>query len=563
MSLRPKTFAAKLLLLFFFLVAAAQVTTGIIVARNNRAQARRLIEADLRGAARAFTSIVQERNALLVAGASTATRDFVLKTLFARGDYATLASGLPSIQRAINSDIVAALTLDGALVAATSNLNSPGDVFTRLVAAADADPSPNPTATGYGYLDGTLYSIAIAPLRAPDIIGWMAIGFKIDHAFAAALKAQTAIDVTFIAARDRPLASTLPPRLADELMAALPPLPRSEGNLEFMLGQETALAFARRLDAGPDQPATLVLQFSLDEKLRPAREAEQLLLLVTLGSLILAVILSLGFARRLAQPIVELVGHTRRIATGDYETRIGRYRSDELGRLAEAFDQMSAGLAERDRVRDLLDKNVSPAVAAQLLRDGAALGGEEREVTILFSDLRGFTTLSEKLPARDLVTLLNRYLDRMSPEIERQGGVIDKYVGDSIMALFGAPVALADAADRAVAAARAMESALRSLNQELAAEGHAPLAAGIGINTARVIAGNMGSQRRRNYSVLGDGVNVAARLQSLTRTPEYQTNIVISAATVAALRAPGDFSPRPLGSVHVKGRAQPVDIFAL
>src|SRR5262249_55742883 len=158
---------------------------------------------------------------------------------------------------------------------------------------------------------------------------------------------------------------------------------------------------------------------------------------------------------------------TQVIARGDYDTRLALDRADELGQLAGAMNQMSAGLAERDRVRDLLDKNVSPEVAAQLMRDGAALGGQEREVTILFADLRGFTTLSEKLTPRDLVTLLNRFLDRMSGEIEAQGGVIDKFVGDEIMALFGAPVAQDDAADRALAAALAMERALAAFNAEL------------------------------------------------------------------------------------------------
>src|SRR5205085_12338716 len=123
---------------------------------------------------------------------------------------------------------------------------------------------------------------------------------------------------------------------------------------------------------------------------------------------------------------------------------------------------------------------------------------EEREVTILFADLRGFTTMSEQFAPRELLTLLNRYLDRMSGEIEQHGGVIDKFIGDAIMALFGAPVAQGDAADRALAAALAMERALADLNRELAAEGRPPLGIGVGINTARVIAGNIGSHRRLN-----------------------------------------------------------------
>ncbi len=566
MNLRPKTFGAKLLLLFVIVVAAAQLTTGIIVARANRAQARAGIDEQLARAARAFAQIVQDRNGLLVASATNAARDYQIKQLFVSEDTATLTSALPSLQLTSKADIVSALSLDGRTLASTMRARPAGDVLAQLIARAETDPSPFPTATGYAYIEDAFYSLAVAPMRAPDIIGWMAIGFRIDHAFAQALEAQTGVAVTFLNDTGHLLATTLPAATASALMSALSALPQLDelrSAAELPLAGETALLTVRRLPAGTNHFATLLLQYSLDEKLRPARRSERLLLWVTLGSIALAIVISRGFAQRLAQPIVALVGHTRRIAAGDYATRIGSDRDDELGRLAHAFDQMSDGLAERDRVRDLLDKNVSPEVAAQLLRDGAALGGEEREVTILFADLRGFTTLSEQLAPRDLLALLNRYLDRMSAAIERQGGVIDKFIGDAIMALFGAPLAQDDAADRALAAALAMERALADLNRELAAEGRPPLALGIGINTARVVAGNIGSHRRLNYSVIGDGVNVAARLQSLTRTPDYATSVITSAATLAALRAPEKISPRPLGPVHVKGRVEPVEIFAV
>jgi adenylate cyclase len=564
MPLRPRTFGAKLLLLFVLVVGAAQLVTGFIVARAHSTQARRLIAEELTRASHTFTRIIEERNRLLVAGATSAARDYQIKQLFVAEDPLTLATALESIQLAIRADLVAALSLEGTPLASTARSAPPPELFARLIARAEEDPSPFPTATGFGYLEGDLYSVALAPMRAPDIIGWLAIAFRIDHDLANTLKAQTGIDVTFLDHRGRALATTLPALQAGTLMSALTRFQVPGATVELPFGDETALATSRRISAGDDLPATLLLQYSLDEKLRPARESERLLIYVSLGSLVLAGLVGRTFARRLARPIVELVGHTRRIAAGDYDVRNTSYRDDELGRLSLAFDQMSRGLAERDRVRDLLDKNVSPEVAAQLLRDGATLGGEERPVTVLFCDLRGFTTLSEQLAPRDLVTLLNRYLDRMSGEIERHGGVIDKYIGDAIMALFGAPVDLPGAPDRAVAAALAMQRALAELNRELATEasGHR-LALGVGINTARVVAGNIGSHRRLNYSVLGDGVNVAARLQSLTRTPEYATDIIVSAATVRALRDPAAVPHRPLGTVPVKGRAEPVEIFAV
>ncbi|MBI5690931.1 MAG: HAMP domain-containing protein [Verrucomicrobia bacterium] len=561
MNLRPRSFGAKLLVLFIFVVATGQFATWLLVSLHHQRQARRLIEEQLRQADQAFARIIDYRNALLSAGTSTAARNHEIRELFVSDDAPTLASTLESVRLANRSHVVAGLALDARLLAASPPLNRAGDTFVQLVQRAEADPGERPTATGYGFLDGQLHSLVVGPVLAPDIIAWLAIGFRIDQEFVRALQELTGIDVSFFSPAGQPLATTLPPAKAQALAAALPRLPPAAEGLELRLADDTALVSTRRLPTGRGEHATLVLQFSLDEKLASARETELLLLEVAFASLLAATLLSRIFARRLTRPIHELVGQTQRIAQGDYTVRPAAYRLDELGHLSRSFDDMARGLALRDRLRDLLDKNVSPEVAAQLIRDGDALGGEEREVTILFADLRGFTTLSERLPAPELLTLLNRYLDRMSGAIEAQGGVIDKFIGDAIMALFGAPVPQGDAADRAVAAARAMEQALAALNAELAAEGRAPLALGIGINTARVVAGRIGSQRRRNYSVIGDGVNVAARLQALTRTPEYQTNIIVSAATVAAARAP--LAPRALGRVPVKGRAEPVEIFAI
>ena len=249
------------------------------------------------------------------------------------------------------------------------------------------------------------------------------------------------------------------------------------------------------------------------------------------------------------------------IASGNYQVPVHLRGAEEFERLAGAFNAMTEGLAERDRVRDLLDKNVSPEIAAELMRSGSVLGGEEREITVLFSDLRGFTTLCESLAPREVVQLLNRYLTRMTAEIESEGGVVDKFIGDAIMAIFGAPVDQPDAPERAVRAAQRMRAVLVEFNDELAAEKRLPLSFGIGINTTRAIAGNIGSSRRLNYSVIGDGVNVAARLQALTRQPHFATDVIISAATASRLSSVHPI--RPLGTVPVKGRHGQVEIFAL
>ena len=307
--------------------------------------------------------------------------------------------------------------------------------------------------------------------------------------------------------------------------------------------------------------AAIALQRSLEAELAPSLHLERFLLILLLASLVVAAIIAPLFASNLSKPLRALAEHTKVIGRGDYETRLELGRADEIGQLEASFNRMSEGLAERDRVRDLLDKNVSPEVAAQLMRDGGALGGEEREVTILFVDLRSFTRLSESLPPRDVVALLNRFFDRMSGIVEIYHGVVDKYIGDAIMAIFGAPVAQPNHADSAILAALEMQSALARLNAELTTEGRAKLAFGIGINTAKIIAGNIGSSRRLNYSVVGDGVNVAARLQDLTRMSQFRADILVSAATLAAAR--GHYRVRSLGVAPVRGRDEPVDVYAV
>jgi adenylate cyclase len=318
---------------------------------------------------------------------------------------------------------------------------------------------------------------------------------------------------------------------------------------------------SRRLPLLSAGAARIALQRSLETELAPSRQLEWSLQIIIPACLAAAALLALGMARGVSRPVQMLAAFTEHVVRGDFSRRIELTRSDELGDLASAFNRMSAGLADRDRVRDLLGKVVSPEIAAQLLQSEAVLGGEEREVTILFSDLRNFTGLSERLPPREVLALLNRYLDRMSSIVEEHHGVVDKFIGDAIMALFGTPVADPDAADHALAAAQAMEKALLALNTELAAEGRPQLAIGIGINTARVVAGNMGSQRRLNYTVIGDGVNVAARLEALTKDAAYGTRILISESTRKAARAVHPM--RAVGGVVIHGRKETVMAFAV
>jgi adenylate cyclase len=216
---------------------------------------------------------------------------------------------------------------------------------------------------------------------------------------------------------------------------------------------------------------------------------------------------------------------------------------------------------EKRRVKKIFSQFVSRDIYKQLLDDpaGANLGGHRRRMSVLFSDIRGFTTLSEQGPPELVVAQLNEYFSRMVPIVFAHKGTVDKFVGDMIMALFGAPLDDPDHADHAVQTALAMSAGLAKLNREWQAQGRPPLDICIGVNTGDMVAGNLGSADIMSYTVIGDEVNLGARLESLNK--EYGTRIIISEATRAALR--GQYDVRALGEVIVKGKTVPVRIYSV
>jgi adenylate cyclase len=214
---------------------------------------------------------------------------------------------------------------------------------------------------------------------------------------------------------------------------------------------------------------------------------------------------------------------------------------------------------EKRRVKRLFSRYVSKDVYSQLMTspDDVRLGGARRTMSVLFSDIRGFTTVSEQGEPEAIVSQLNQYFSAMVPIVFANKGTVDKFVGDMVMALFGAPLDDPDHADHAVRAALAMTEELARLNSQWAADGWPTLDIGIGINTGDMVAGNLGSESIMSYTVIGDNVNLGARLESLTRN--FQTRIIISDATRRALK--GSYDTRALGAVTVKGKTQPVQVF--
>lgn len=229
--------------------------------------------------------------------------------------------------------------------------------------------------------------------------------------------------------------------------------------------------------------------------------------------------------------------------------------------LIDAFIYMSfVEGKERKKITGTLSKYLSPEVTKHLIESGidpSAEVGHKQELSILFSDIRGFTTLSEKLSAEQVVSLLNRYLERMTHLVFEHKGTLDKFIGDAVMAFWGAPLENKKHAEHAVDTAMAMIVELKELNKQFVQEGHLPLQIGIGINTGIVVVGNIGSDKRLDYTVIGDNVNLTSRIEGLTK--QYAVQILIGESTYEQIKH--KYYCRAIDLVKVKGKAEPKAIY--
>lgn len=285
----------------------------------------------------------------------------------------------------------------------------------------------------------------------------------------------------------------------------------SDINLPLTInGQTTSHKLLYRiLNAGsPFPPACQVALYSLKAEL--AEEAELRTKIINIGLLAFAgaLILILIVTRGLMRPIRKLVEGTEQIRKGNFDVRVKVRSADEIGQLAQSFNEMAEGLRMNQKYQRLLSQVADRMVAEQLINNEAALGGELREVSVLFCDIRGFTTLTSRMPPDEVIALLNEHMTALTSLVHEHCGVVDKFVGDMVMALFGAPSAYGDDAFRAAGCALRMVQVRDHLNES----GRWNFQVGIGIATGTVVAGCMGSSERLDYTVLGERVNLASRL---------------------------------------------------
>jgi len=310
--------------------------------------------------------------------------------------------------------------------------------------------------------------------------------------------------------------------------------------------------FFAPLNAGSDVPVAYKIGlYSWAGELQVQAELRDRILLTAgllgLGTLIIGWLIALGMTK----PIRRLNRATDRLIKGDYNVRVPVCSEDEVGRLSSSFNEMAEGLSLKERYRSALNKVADKEVADELMAGNGHLGGKTRCMTVLFCDIRRYTELTQGMPPEEVVELLNEHMSAMTRVVHEHGGVVDKFVGDMIMAVFGARKDDPEAPSRAAACARHMVAERGVLNMLTGRE----INVGIGIATGEMLAGFMGSEDRLNFTVIGQGANLASRLC----TEAVPMEILIDEATSLAVDEKGEMLP-PL---EIKGFAEPQAVFRL
>ena len=276
----------------------------------------------------------------------------------------------------------------------------------------------------------------------------------------------------------------------------------------------------------------------------------------------LCIMLIWFWSKSISKPVKQLAAAAGRIGNGEYEVQLERKRKDELKILTDSFVKMGRGLAERERLKDAFGRFTNKEIAEKAMRNELSLGGENKNVTVFFSDIRSFTAMSEKLTPEQVVEFLNEYMTRMVKCVDATGGVVDKFIGDAIMAVWGAPVSAGSPKEDALNGIKAsllMRKELYDLNKEREAKGLIPVHIGCGLNSGDVIAGQIGSEKRMEYTVIGDTVNTASRTEALNKP--FHTDVLITENTWQLVK--DEILVEEMPGVKVKGKTDKLRMFAV
>ncbi|MBL8034291.1 MAG: adenylate/guanylate cyclase domain-containing protein [Leptospiraceae bacterium] len=305
--------------------------------------------------------------------------------------------------------------------------------------------------------------------------------------------------------------------------------------------------------------SAVVVELEKDKALESVNRLRKTAALIAGIIILSALLLVYFFAKTISEPIRELKFAADKIKGGDYNTRLTPRTGDEVGALTQSFNDMAVGLEEREKLKGALGKFVNPEIAEKAMKGEIKLGGERKTATIFFSDIRSFTAISEKLEPEEVVEFLNEYMTIMVRIIGEHQGIVDKFIGDAIMAVWGVPESKGNDALNAVNATIKMRAALLEFNKGRGSAKKPLIKIGCGLNTGPVLAGQIGSDDRLDYTVIGDAVNLASRVESLNKP--FGTDILISQDTYNIVK--NEFDCEPMQKIKVKGKSEPQQIYAV
>jgi adenylate cyclase len=553
-----RSFRGRLVAVFVGLFAVILATCFLVVAVAVRASARHEIGEELRLAGTLFVRQLESRSQQLVAATRLLSGDFALKTAVATADQETTRSVLANHRQRIEADVLMLVSPEGSIAADTRQPGRLGAAFPLShLLLEEADQAGE--ASRIVVIDGGLYRLAIVPLLAPVPIAWLCAGFAIDDRSAADLRRLTGLHVSFLRRQDSGFtlhASTLDGNDRDELQRGLAAA-RTAGVIK--LGGHPHVIRAEPVS----DEVLVVLQRPLAEALQPYDSLFKTLLAVGSAGLVLALVGAVAVARRMSRPVRELVRVARQVSAGDFGTAVSGGRRDELGELGTTFNEMLAGLRDRERVRaalaraEGLKRFFSPQLAEILSAgDESVLASHRREITVLFCDLRGFTAFADTADPEEVMRLLRDYHETVGALISRYEGTLERFTGDGLMVFFNDPVPCPDPAARAVRMAIEMRDAVQRLLEEWRRRGHA-LGFGTGIDMGYATVGRIGFEGRFDYAAIGTVTNLSARLCQEAGDGQ----ILVSQRVYAEVESLVDAVP--LGALTLRGFARPLIAFSL
>ncbi len=558
-----ESFGAKLLAALLSTVGLLlTVTLGVV-----RFETRRQVDAVTERTIRSAGTLFEELNELQRQQAALLARPFTEgRRALAMLDAAIEAGDVDYLARQVEYEMLVA-KLDDVLLVFTDDGGRPFLSIVRGERIVEGDPADIAPIAGallqgdeletsaYRVVDGRMYNVRSLYIELGSRpIGTITFGLPIQPQDVERIGSVGGFEACFYVEGACVVGT---PDVGERLGSALAVAVSTQEPIRTEAGGQRLLIRSEPLTPARPEQGMRIVAVPLDEVLGPFDSIQRALLFGGAAALLLAALLGTALSRSLTRPITGLVAAAGRVAEGDYEAEVNVDSHDEMGTLADAFNHMTRGLLLRERYRAVLHKVVSQDVAEELMKGDVELGGENREVSVLFADIGGFTPLTEGMEPQQVISLLNDCMEHLAHAVDVEGGVVDKFIGDEIMAVFGAPARQADHAQRAICAAQRMRDGMDEMNEARAARGEAPLGISIGVNSGVAVAGNMGSHDRLNYTVLGETVNLAARLTHQAEAGEIlisgHTHEMASEGIVAAC----------LGRRSLKGFSSDVEVFSV